>query len=148
MNNYSENDLKLIREAFDLVDKDKDEYISYNELENGIIALGGEGIKRTKKNKNCKYSFEDFVKICSENNINLNEIESKLNQAFQFLESDRRGYVNISSLEALLSNEKVLPKDISQILKEANCDENGLIDYSVFVKEIVTNNIVSIENTE
>ena len=42
MANYSTEEQAVIKQSFDFFDKDKDEILSYKEIEEAIVSLGGE----------------------------------------------------------------------------------------------------------
>ena len=69
--------------------------------------------------------------------ININEIESKWLLAFSLLETDQKSFVPSSSLVTLLKNDRVLDKDILQLIYEAKPDKDNNINYRNFVKEIL-----------
>ena len=140
---YSKEDLKRIKEMFNFLDKNNQGGITIEDLKLGIIGLGGElTAKEVGELKNQKeiYDLEDFVSICQQKNININELENKLLLAFSLLEVDKKGYVPSSSLVALLKNDKVPDKEIQQLINEAKPDKYNNIEYRNFVKEILDSN--------
>ena len=137
---YSKAELKKIKEMFDFLDKNKEGCLSVEDLNLGIIGLGGELNAREiaeLKNRKDSYDLDDFISICQKKKININELEDKLLMAFSLLEIDKKGYVPSSSLITLLKNDKVPDKEIQQLIYEAKPDQNNNIDYKSFVKEML-----------
>ena len=137
---YSKEDLEKIKEMFDFLDKNKQGAISFEDFNLGIIGLGGElTTKEINIIKNQKEIFDlnDFISICQQKRININELENKLLLAFSLLETDKKGYVPSSSLITLLKSDKVPDKEIQQLIYEAKPDSYNNIDYRKFVKEML-----------
>ena len=140
---YSKAELNKIKEMFDFLDKNKEGFLSVEDLNLGIIGLGGELNTREiaeLKSRKDSYDLDDFISICQKKNININELEDKLLMAFSLLEIDKKGYVPSSSLITLLKNDKVPDKEIQQLIYEAKPDQNNNIDYKSFVKEMLEAN--------
>ena len=141
---YSKEELNKIKEMFDFLDKNKEGVLSVEDLNLGIIGLGGElnakEIAELKSRKDT-YDLDDFISICQNKKININELEDKLLMAFSLLEIDKKGYVPSSSLITLLKNDKVPDKEIQQLIYEAKPDQNNNIDYKSFVKEMLEANL-------
>ena len=140
---YSKEDLNKIKEMFDFLDKNKEGILSIEDLNLGIIGLGGElnakEIAELKSRKD-SYDLDDFISICQKKKINMSELENKLLIAFSLLEIDKKGYVPTSSLITLLKNDKVPDREIQQLIYEAKPDKNNNIDYKNFVKEMLEAN--------
>ena len=141
---YSKEDLNRITEMFNFLDKNKEGVISVEDLNLGIIGLGGElsGKEITELiNMKDQYDLEDFISICQKKRININEIENKLLLAFSLLETDKKGYIPSSSLITLLKNDKIPDKEIQQLINEAKPDSDNNIEYKNFVKEMLDANL-------
>ena len=141
---YSKEDLNRIKEMFNFLDKNKEGIISVEDLNLGIIGLGGElSGKEISELINMKdqYDLEDFISICQKKRININEIENKLLLAFSLLETDKKGYIPSSSLITLLKNDKIPDKEIQQLINEAKPDSDNNIEYKNFVKEMLDANL-------
>lgn len=137
--NYSQEDLIEIQTVFDFFDTDHDSYLSKKELENALCALGHELSSPDKsKLKNQKYSPDNLISLCEEFNINISTIPTKLNEAFQLFETDKKGIINIHSLKTLLETANMSEKEINQILKETNADSEGNFNYASFTEELLT----------
>ena len=139
MSDYNDEELSKIKEMFNFIDKNKKGAISLEDVKLGIIGLGGELNAKDLKELKDKKSFKinDFISICQKKNIKISELQDKLLTAFSFLESDNKGFIQSSSLEAILKNDNVSEKDIKKLIKEAHPDENDNIDYKSFAQEIL-----------
>ena len=152
MSTFAQDDLARIKESFEFFDKDKDSYLSQKELENTIISLGGDLGSKEKLiikeigGNNSKFSFDNLVYICQKLGINIQEMESKIIQALQVFELEKKGFVHMKNIVSLLSNDKIPEKEINQIIREANPDSNGFFNINEFAKEIIGNSIPDTSN--
>jgi Ca2+-binding EF-hand superfamily protein len=138
---FNDNDIEYIKNVFDFVNENNEDYINFNELKKGIITLGGELSEKEEENlkfnKN-KYNFEDFINICQVKQLNVNELSNKLLSAFKLLETNKLGYINKNKIENLLNND-INEREMNLLIKELNPDENGNINYEEFTKEMIKN---------
>ena len=146
MANYSTEEQTVIKQSFDFFDKDEDEILSYKEIEEAIVSLGGElktkekeEINEMSKHNSNNFSFDNLLFICDKYKIDIKGIHNKLLQAFQLFEFEKKGFVNSKSIQSLLSNDKISDKDINQIIREANPDSNGYINIEEFANELIGN---------
>ena len=140
---YTNEEQNKIKDMFNFLDKKNSGQISIEEVQMGIIGLGGELSNKEileLKNKNESFNFEDFLNLCHKKKINFNELENKLLLAFSLLETNQKGVISSSSLENLLKNDNVNENDINKIINEAKPDKNKNIDYKYLVKEILEAN--------
>ena len=140
---YTKEEKNKIKDMFNFLDKKNSGQISVEEAQMGIIGLGGELSKKEISELKNKYEFlklEDFMDLCQKKKIDFNELENKLLLAFSLLETNQKGFINSSSLENLLKNDKVSESDINKIINEAKPDINKNIDYKYLVKEILEAN--------
>ena len=141
MSKFNDNDIEYIKNVFDFVNENNEDYINFNDLKKGIITLGGELSEKEeenlKLNKN-KFNFEDFINICQVKQININELSNKLLSAFKLLETNQFGYINKNKIESLLNN-NINEREMNLLIKELNPDENGNINYEEFTKEMIKN---------
>ena len=140
---YSNEDQNRIKDMFNFLDKEKEGKISIDDVNTGIIGLGGELTNKEineLKSKYNSFTFDDFILLCQKKKINLNEIKNKLTLAFNMLETNKKGYIPASSLIYLLKNENLDEKDIDKIINEAKPDKYKNIDYNNFIKDILEAN--------
>ena len=140
---FNDNDIEYIKNVFDFVNENNEDYINFNELKKGIITLGGELSEKEEENlkfnKN-KYNFEDFINICQVKQLNVNELSNKLLSAFKLLETNKMGYVNKKEIENLLMNNNINEKEINLLINECNPDENGNINYEELTEQMINSN--------
>ncbi|XP_045798396.1 calmodulin-like isoform X4 [Trifolium pratense] len=64
------------------------------------------------------------------------EAEDELKEAFWVFDKDKDGYISPNELRSVLRiiGEKVTEEELEQMIKTADLDGNGLIDYQEFVR--------------
>ena len=140
---FTNEEQNKIKDMFNFLDKKNSGQISIEEVQMGIIGLGGELSNKEiseLKNKNEFFKFENFLNLCHKKKINFKDLENKLLLAFSLLETNQKGVITSSSLENLLKNDNVNENDINKIINEAKPDKNKNIDYKYLVKEILEAN--------
>lgn len=140
---FTNEEQNKIKDMFNFLDKKNYGQISIEEVQTGIIGLGGELSNKEiseLKNKNEFFKYEDFLNLCHKKKINFKDLENKLLLAFSLLETNQKGVITSSSLENLLKNDNVNENDINKIINEAKPDKNKNIDYKYLVKEILEAN--------
>ena len=140
---FTNEEQNKIKDMFNFLDKKNSGQISIEEVQMGIIGLGGELSNKEiseLKNKNEFFKYEDFLNLCHKKKINFKDLENKLLLAFSLLETNQKGVILSSSLENLLKNDNVNENDINKIINEAKPDKNKNIDYKYLVKEILEAN--------
>jgi len=139
---FDDNEIKYIKDVFDFVNENKEDAICFDDMKKGIIALGGEINKKEeeKLKKENKFNFDDFVNICKQKQINLNNLTNKLLSAFKLLETNKLGYVNKKEIENLLMNNNINEKEINLLINECNPDENGNINYEELTEQMINSN--------
>ena len=140
---FTNEEQNKIKDMFNFLDKKNSGQISIEEVQMGIIGLGGELSNKEiseLKNKNEFFKYEDFLNLCHKKKINFKDLENKLLLAFSLLETNQKGVITSCSLENLLKNDNVNENDINKIINEAKPDKNKNIDYKYLVKEILEAN--------
>ena len=141
MSNFDDNTIKYIKDVFDFVNENNEDCINFDDMKKGIIALGGEINEKEEENlKENKFNFDDFVNICKQKQINLNNLTNKLLSAFKLLETNKMGYVNKKEIENLLMNNNINEREINLLINECNPDENGNINYEELTEQMINSN--------
>ena len=142
MSMFDDNEIKYIKDVFDFVNENKEDDICFDDMKKGINALGGEIDEKEEENlkKENKFNFDDFVNICIQQKINLNNLSNKLLSAFKLLETNKMGYVNKKEIENLLMNNNINEKEINLLINECNPDENGNINYEELTNQMINSN--------
>merc|ERR1712088_1252110 len=87
------------------------------------------------KSKNGKMSFADFLDIMHQHSTKEN-IPKELVEAFRGMDPGRKGVIKAKDLWHILVKwgEKLSPREVDQIFREANISPNGVVRYEQFVK--------------
>ena len=141
MSKFDDNEIKYIKEVFDFVNENNEDFINFDDVKKCINALGGEINEKEEENlkmKENKFNFDDFVNICKQKHINLDNLTNKLLSAFKLLETNKLGYINKKEIENLLMN-NIDEKEMNIFINEFNPDENGNINYEKITELMITN---------
>ncbi|KAL9262709.1 Calmodulin-like protein [Drosera capensis] len=68
------------------------------------------------------------------------DAEEELKEAFQVFDNDQNGYISSNELRQVMINlgEKLTAEEAEQMIKEADSDGDGLVNYDDFVKIMTT----------
>ena len=142
--NLTELQIAEYKEAFQIFDKDGDGAISTKELSTIMRSLGlnpsDEDIKEIvddieNKNNNNLIDFYTFLIIMSKKNKEVDSEEDLLD-AFRVFDRENNGKIYAHELRYVLmsSGEELNEGDIEDMIREADRDHDGYIDYRKFVK--------------
>ena len=132
------NDLKSIFQAFDT---DNDGQINYNEFEQGLLRLKSQQIKPNEihkyfssidTDKNGRIDYTEFLAACLEKKIFLKE--ERLYEAFSALDKDHNGKITKDELMKVLKLEGSNDKYVAELIKKADRNNDGVIDYKEFLE--------------
>lgn len=139
----SEQQVKDLRTAFDLFDKNKDGHISAEELGNVLRAMGQtptdqdikDIIREADTDKNGSIEFEEFKTIISKK-MKPEISEDELREAFKVFDRDNSGKISVEELRWAMANlgEKMTNEQIDDMMKVADKNKDGHIDYSEFCR--------------
>jgi calmodulin len=142
-----ENKVLECMEIFDLFDKDKDGAISDHELGDALRALGGnpnpkeieEMINAIDKNDTGKVEFKEFIELFAKK-FNPHNDEVILHEVFKKIDKDGNGVISAQELLQMMTTwgEKLTEQEALEIIKEADTDQDGSINYKEFVKMILS----------
>ena len=131
-------DLNKIFKAFD---KNNDGQIDYKEFEQGIIRLNSKGIKKEEiqsyfneidSDNNKKIDYTEFIAATLQKNIFLKK--EKLYDAFTALDKDKNGKIAKSDLMGVLKMQPQHDHFVNELIKSADKNGDGFIDYKEFVE--------------
>jgi calcium-dependent protein kinase len=131
-----ESDIKDLKEIFKAFDKNKDGQISFDEFEKGLLKLNSKDIKPEEiksyftsidTDKNGKIDYTEFIAATLQKNIFLKE--ERLFDAFSMLDKDHNGKITKDELMNVLKLEPNNDKYISELIKYADKNGDGAIDY-------------------
>jgi len=134
-----------LKEAFKIFDKDGDGKITVDEVENLLKSLGEratradalEMIAKVDKNNDGTIDFEEFVTLMASAKSSPDE---EMLAAFKVFDEDGSGTITIDELRKVMRKlgEKVTEDQLKEMIKAADTNGDGLIDYSEFVKMMKT----------
>ncbi|KAG4914012.1 hypothetical protein AAZX31_19G229600 [Glycine max] len=130
-------------EAFCLFDKDGDGCITIEELSTAIRSLDENPtveelqimMNEVDMDGNGTIEFGEFLNLMARK-MKETEAEEELKEAFRVFDKDHDGYISPSELRSVMRTigEKVTDEEVEQMVKEADLDGDGLIDYEEFVR--------------
>merc|ERR1711973_127456 len=137
----SEEQMAEYKEAFDLFDKDKNGIISSVELSTVMKNLGHEPSEAELKQMmtevdtdgDGEIDFDEFLSMMKEMS---GDSEKELLQAFQVFDKNKDGFISVDELRQVMATlgETLSQEEIEEMIKEADQDGDGQVDYNEFVK--------------
>ncbi|EPS61190.1 hypothetical protein M569_13611 [Genlisea aurea] len=124
-------------EAFHLFDKDKNGGIAVKDLETVIRSLDEEDPTAAELHfqGNQTVQFSDLFDFLSLK-IQVSDTEEELKEAFKVFDKDQNGFISPNELRQVMISlgEKLSDEEVEQMIKEADLDGDGLVNYDDFVK--------------
>ncbi|KAL4235313.1 hypothetical protein ACF0H5_006948 [Mactra antiquata] len=151
---YSKGQIRELREAFKLFDKDGDGSITSEELGTVMRNLGQFPstdeltmmLKEIDIDGDGTFSFEEFVQVMA-NMGGLSEQseedeEKELRQAFTVFDKSGCGYISASDIRDILQclGEDLTEEEIDEMIAEVDIDGDGRIDYDEFIACVCSEN--------
>lgn len=142
------NCIETWREAFDIFDKNKDGHISLRELDTVVRSMGlnpsmkdlRSFIKEVDQNRDGKIQFEDFKILMSKFYVNNSpeEQQKDIEGAFKIFDKNGNGVIEKAELLRIATTlgEPLTEEEAEQMMKIADSNKDGLIDYKEFSKFI------------
>ncbi len=142
----SEEQLTEIKQVFDRFDQEGTGLITSKDLGNILRSFGIDILDRDltdlleeiNRNNGGKISFSSFLEILISRLDNL-EIEKTIISAFEVFDSTKRGIISASELRYLMTHlgERLSEEEVNEMIREADVDGTGQIDYRSFVKRMM-----------
>lgn len=139
--------LKEYRDAFELFDKDKDGTITAKELANVMKSLNqdpseqelNEMIAEVDIDGNGHIDFDEFVNLMNRRSKETDAEEEVIN-AFKVLDKDGQGTISSTELRHIMTTmgDKLTEDEVDEMIREADFDGNGIINYEEFVRMMMT----------
>eukprot|EP00027_Filamoeba_sp_ATCC50430_P009746 CAMPEP_0168559194 /NCGR_PEP_ID=MMETSP0413-20121227/10388_1 /TAXON_ID=136452 /ORGANISM="Filamoeba nolandi, Strain NC-AS-23-1" /LENGTH=151 /DNA_ID=CAMNT_0008590395 /DNA_START=137 /DNA_END=595 /DNA_ORIENTATION=- len=143
MSKLNEAQIKELKNAFALFDKNGDGRISSSELKEAIKQLGqkvtdqeiAEMIKSVDKDGNGTVEFDEFVELMHKH-MSEEPTDDDMLAAFRTFDKNGDGVINFAELKEVMHQmgEKLSDQEIKDMIKAADMNDDGLIDYKEFVK--------------
>lgn len=145
--NLSEEKITEFRAAFELFDKDRDGTITSKELGTVMRNLGQnpseeelkQMIREVDLDGNGTIDFKEFLCLMVKKMKGI-DTEEELLEAFKVFDRDGNGYITSHELRHIMTNlgEDLTPEEVEEMVKEADLDNDGQIDYDEFVKMMMS----------
>jgi Ca2+-binding EF-hand superfamily protein len=141
---HNASTIKELRVIFDVFDKNKDGIIDLQEFTTVIRAINFECDERKIEEMltSCTHDdkgldFQGFMKIM-EGNMKTSHMEADLLRAFKVFDRGGTGFLKAVEFKHALSTlgGSLTPDEIARMIKQANADDKGRIDYSAWAKKI------------
>ena len=135
-----EEEILDLNKLFKAFDEDNDGQIDYKEFEQGIMRLNSKGIKKEEiqsmfdeidSDNNKKIDYTEFIAATLQKNVFLKK--EKLFDAFSALDTDKNGKIAKDDLMGVLKLQPQHDKFVTELIKSADRNGDGYIDYKEFV---------------
>ncbi|KAG5645669.1 hypothetical protein DXG03_005507 [Asterophora parasitica] len=139
----SEEQISEFKEAFSLFDKDGDGTITTKELGTVMRSLGQnpteaelqDMINEVDADGNGTIDFPEFLTMMARK-MRDTDSEEEIKEAFKVFDKDGNGYISAAELRHVMTNlgEKLSDNEVDEMIREADVDGDGQINYDEFVK--------------
>ncbi|CAL0304194.1 unnamed protein product [Lupinus luteus] len=139
--NLPDEQVQYIRKMFDMMDKDKNGHLTFEELKDGLAMLGHTLpdpdvqmlMEAADIDGNGTLNCEEFITM----SVHLRKIESDehLSEAFSYFDKNQSGYIEFKELKDVLSDDGLGvdgDKVIRDILNDVDLDKDGRISFEEF----------------
>ena len=142
-----EEEILDLNKLFKAFDEDNDGQIDYKEFEQGIMRLNSKGIKKEEiqsmfdeidSDNNKKIDYTEFIAATLQKNVFLKK--EKLFDAFSALDTDKNGKIAKDDLMGVLKLQPQHDNFVTELIKSADKNGDGYIDYKEFVEMMEYNN--------
>ena len=144
----TEEQISEFKEAFSLFDKDGDGTITSKELGTVMRSLGQnpteaelqDMINEVDADGNGTIDFPEFLTMMAKKMKN-NDSEEEILEAFKVFDRDGNGFISAAELRHIMTNlgEKMSDSEVDDMIREADLDGDGQINYEEFVKMMMSN---------
>ncbi|KAH9849329.1 hypothetical protein C2E23DRAFT_839743 [Lenzites betulinus] len=143
----SEEQISEFKEAFSLFDKDGDGTITTKELGTVMRSLGQnpteaelqDMINEVDADGNGTIDFPEFLTMMARK-MRDTDSEEEIKEAFKVFDKDGNGYISAAELRHVMTNlgEKLSDSEVDEMIREADVDGDGQINYEEFVKMMLS----------
>ncbi|XP_055682758.1 calmodulin-A-like isoform X4 [Lutzomyia longipalpis] len=145
----SEEQVAEFKEAFMLFDKDEDGTITMAELGVVMRSLGQrptetelrDMVNEVDQDGNGTIEFNEFLQMMSKK-MKGADGEDELREAFRVFDKNNDGLISSSELRHVMTNlgEKLSEEEVDDMIKEADLDGDGMVNYNEFVMILTAKN--------
>jgi calmodulin len=139
----TEEQIAEFKEAFSLFDKDGDGTITTKELGTVMRSLGqnpteaelADMINEVDADGNGTIDFPEFLTMMARK-MKDTDSEEEILEAFKVFDKDGNGFISAAELRHIMTNlgEKLSDEEVDEMIREADIDGDGQINYEEFVK--------------
>ncbi|CAL4935605.1 unnamed protein product [Urochloa decumbens] len=144
----TEEEIAEFKEVFNLYDKDRDGFITSEELGTVMESLGENFteselkamIKAVDADGTGTIDFHKFLNLMARK-LKDTDSEEKLQEAFDVIDKDQDGYISATELRQVMTNlgEKVTDQEVEEMMREADTDGDGLVSFEEFKRRMLDN---------
>ena len=137
--------IQVYKEAFELIDKNKDGQITLDELKNFFLSLKEnfsdadlqDMINEADIEGNGTISFDAFIALM-ERKLRNEDVEEEIIETFKKFDQDNNGLIGPEDIYNLLHsfNQDITISEAEEMIKNVDIDDDGLVNYQEFVKMI------------
>ena len=149
VNELQDKKISECREVFNLFDKNNNGVIDREEFPDLMRAMNldptddnevNEWLKEVDRNRTGKVEFDEFLEIYAKY-AKEEDPEKELLEAFKFFDKDDSGKISAEELRYVMLNfgEQLTEEEADEMIKEADINKDGEIDYAEFCKYLIVN---------
>ena len=141
--NLTEEQIAEFKEAFQIFDKDGDGSITTKELGTVMRSLGqnpseeelADMIEEVDKDGSGTIDFKEFISLMAQK-MKETDTEEELIDAFKIFDRDGNGSISAHELRYVMTStgEQLSDNEIDEMIREADTDGDGYINYKEFVE--------------
>ncbi len=145
--NLTDEKIMEFKAAFELFDKDRNGKITSKELGTVMRGLGQNPteeelkqiIREVDLDGNGTIDFKEFLCLMVKK-MKDTDTDEELLEAFKVFDRDGNGFITSHELRNIMNSlgENLSPEEIEEMIKEADLDNDGQIDYEEFVKMMMS----------
>lgn len=142
----SVKEMQEYQEAFNFFDTDKDGYVSLSDVGRlmrsvGLFPSESELQQLTTMTSRNKVDFSEFLNLASNCVVDASINENQMRESFRMFDNFGNGLVNLMQMRNALQNmgEKLRDDEIDELIREADIDAEGYVNYEDLVKILCRN---------
>jgi len=130
------------REAYKLFDRDGDDLVTWQELGNVMRSLGQnptedelkDMVNEADDNGNGYVDFDEFL-VTMTKKVKEADSGDEFREAFRIFDTQGDGFISVEKLKhvATTLGETLTDDEINEMIREADKDDNGIVDFNEFV---------------